>query len=165
MIAMEHMWARLLCKRGQVIQCQVGDFVLGVKSWKNLHESIKNVWKKLNKKSAEDGITVDDDNLNSSIDSGIGSELSSIQFEHCEQATDSDISQYGEDDHIALPSISRLHHFQPSLFSSSQSLYTSPTSLAPVSIIKSQTCQRVKIKKSISFCETSNSQPKRRPVR
>ena len=165
---MEHMWTRLWGRRGQVSQCQVedrGDVVIGGGSWKNLHERVKHVWKKLHKKTTKDGITVNDDNLKSSIDSGLGSESNSIKFDHCEQAIDSEISQDDEDDHMSLPSIYKLPHFQPSLVSSSQSLFTSPTPSAPVSIIKSQTSQRVKIKKSISFCETSNSQPKRRPIR
>jgi hypothetical protein len=165
---MEQMWARLWGKREQVSECQVGgggDVVLGGGSWKTFHEKVRNVWKKMHKKTSEDGITVIDDNLNSSIDSGLGSESHSIKFDHCEQAIDSEISRDDEDDNMALPSIYKLHHFQPSLVSSSQSLFTSPTPSAPVSIIKSQRPQGVKIKKSISFCETSNSQTKRRPVR
>ena len=133
-------------------------------SLKSINEKIKNLWKKLNRKSTADVIGNNVDDKDPNIDSGLGSESSSICLDQCEEAADSEIKKGQDERHLSLSSMSKLHNFKPSLIASSQSLFITPNTPL-VSIIKPQSSPRVKIKKSISFCEHSSSQPKRRPVR
>eukprot|EP00092_Neocalanus_flemingeri_P006965 GFUD01007517.1.p1 GENE.GFUD01007517.1~~GFUD01007517.1.p1 ORF type:complete len:132 (+),score=34.11 GFUD01007517.1:33-398(+) len=109
-------------------------------NWKKIHEKIKTVWKMINKKIAKEDIIDHHDNLHSSKDSGLGSESCSITLDHYEHVTHNKIAEKNTEVPPTVSSISKLHYIQPSLLSSSQSLFTSPTPPAvsyPVSIIKS----------------------------
>merc|ERR1712098_84831 len=179
-IRMEQMWARLWgrraggSKRGEA---PGGRFSAGEGTsstgggWKKINERMKNFLNKI--KGEKPLVSASDihDNINYSIDSGIGSESSSICLDQCEEITENKYDNHGCDSIVIghknpmklLPSIQR-PLIQPSVVSSHRSLILCP-SQPPVSIIKPLAQGKGGIKKSISFCEHTSSRRVRVPLK
>ena len=162
------MWARLWSRMAGGSMRGSGDFRGGM-DWRGIKNKMKNILNKINGDSQSARDPNKNDYINYSIDSGIESESSSLCLEQGVKDTISKDENYGhdimdKDDKNSINLSTYTHKFSQDDPSKDNCCPVSPQA-TPASIIKSQDPGRVRIKKSISFCEHKSTQNIQKQVR
>ena len=160
------MWARLWSRMIGGSRDSTG----GGMGWRELKIKMKNILNKINGDNQSVRVSDNNDHSNYSIDSGIGSESISSWLDHSEEDKKNKDENDGHgimntnDKNSIKSSTSTSGSFLPS-YPSKDILYPVSPQATPASIIKSKDPGRVRIKKSISFCEHNSLQSIQKPVR